>query len=133
MKIIIYSNQIQTRYIKDLLEASGVEVAQITRDLLLQWISEKFVHFPPADLALVDPQKMDAGVMLNQLGHMHIPVILMVEVGEIDWDRLLDIDGSGYLQINSGASILAARLKAILRRFEVEGNGLGSLVKSFSD
>lgn len=130
INVIMYSTQIQTNYIRSLLSASGVEVYQVTRELLLQWSSEGFFKLPGAELALVDPQKMDAGIILNQLRELKIPVVLIVEVGDVNWDRLLDIDGFGYLQINSAPQVLAARLKAILRRFTPAGTTSDQLSKS---
>lgn len=129
MNVIICSTQIQTGYIKSLLTALGVNITQITREFLVKPSADLNLTLPRADLALVDPQNMDAGIVLNQLRELKIPVVLMVEVGEIDWDRLLDIDGFGYLQINSSAQILEARLKAILRRFTPAGTISGQISK----
>jgi hypothetical protein len=83
-----------------------------------------------ADLAMVDPQSKEAGMLLDELFRLQVPVILLLDENEKDWENLLALNVCGYLQTNKGVCVLSSHLKALLRRFDSGGTVVDQLVNS---
>ncbi|MFC2059237.1 hypothetical protein ACFLTS_06355 [Chloroflexota bacterium] len=75
------------------------------------------------DLAIVDGQAQNAEIACNLINdRWNTPVVLIVGGEKINWDMLRSLGADGYILERAGRAEIAARLRAILRRFYL-GNG----------
>ena len=69
------------------------------------------------DLAVVDSSVEGAETVCRNIKQLWgIPVVLMVRGRQADWERLQSLDIDAYIPEEIGATELAARLRAVVRR-----------------
>lgn len=69
------------------------------------------------DLAVVESSVEGAETVCRNIKQLWgIPVVLMVKGEQADWERLQSLDSDAYIPEGIGATELAARLRAVVRR-----------------
>lgn len=115
MRVVVYGRENTLQKITVVLAEEGVEVAGISDRLseMLGWHTNQ--HF---DLAIVDGQARRTGATCRSIReYWNIPVVLMIDQKRANWKELQIMDADGYLQAEAEGTELAARLRAVIRRF----------------
>ncbi len=115
MKAILYGSEKTTKRLTGLLEDEGVEVTVIPESLNVTtnwWEEGEF------DLAIIDSRTETAELAYKNIRkHVNTPVALLVDPMESNWSKLLPLDADCYLPETKEKYELAARLRALIRRF----------------
>jgi hypothetical protein len=117
MKILIYANRVSTGALTSLLDKLVIE----TKVSALEKVEDVLAMTPNAcediDIAFVDASLRDAETAYQHLRHMCvIPVVMLVDRDEADWEKLSGMGLCGYLCLTSDTDIVVSSLKAIMRR-----------------
>ena len=115
MRAILYGSEKTTERFKRLLEDEGIEVIVIPEPLnetVNQWEEEDF------DLAIIDSRMETAELAYKNIRECgNTPIALLVDPAESNWSKLLPLDADCYLPETKDKYELAARLRALIRRF----------------
>lgn len=110
MRVIVFGRERMIKKLSVFLVREGIEMVG-TSDRL-----DKMITLPEAggfDLAIVDSQA--ACHHIKEIWDM--PVVLIVNRRQANWERLQSLDADGYLAEEAENGELVARLRAMLRRF----------------
>ena len=108
MRVMVFGKGIMIQRLAASLAGEGIEVVQ-------PMALPKQESF---DLAVVDGSVEDAeGACRHIKDIWGIPVVLIVREREADWQRLQSLDTNAYILEQVGAAELAARLRAVVRRW----------------
>ena len=113
MTVMIFSSKIVARRLTVSLAGEGIELVRLSEEAeaitLLQ--QERF------DLAVVDSSAEEPETVCRCIGELGcVPVALMVNGKQADWDKLQSLDIHGYLPQGTSGAELAARIRAMSRR-----------------
>ncbi len=120
MRVIVFGRKRTVQKLTDLLASEGIEAVG-TSDGLDKVIAlhEKDMF----DLAIVDSLAERVEATCYRIKEsLAIPLVLIVDKKQVDWDRLQPLGAVGYLT-EAQDSELVARLKAMLRRFSLNSTG----------
>ena len=113
MKILVFGSEAIIQRLSTSLAKEEIEVVSTTRVPG----QERF------DLAIVDSSVERAETICRNIKQLWgIPVVLMITGGQADWERLQSLDSDAYIPGEIGATELAARLRAVVRRQSGAGN-----------
>ena len=110
MRVIVFGRERMIKKLSVFLAREGIEMVG-TSDRL-----DKMITLPEQggfDLAIVDSQA--ACHHIKEIWDM--PVVLIVNRRQANWERLQSLDADGYLAEEAESGELVARLRAMLRRF----------------
>ncbi len=114
MRILAFGNEIMTRRLTASLTGDGIEVVGLSemRDAVALLKQERF------DLAVVDSLIGEAGAFCHCVSELGcVPVAVMIREAQGDWRKLRSLDADGFIPDWVGRAELAARLRAIVRRW----------------
>ena len=115
MKTIVYGRERTVKKLTGLLENEGIEVKikpEGNYDIA-DWQAEN-----DFDLAIVDScteTAESACQNIRETGNM--PVALLIDPKNTDWNKLIRLDADCYIPETKENTELAARLRAVLRRY----------------
>jgi DNA-binding response OmpR family regulator len=115
MKALIYVRDNKLERLKALLENEGLEIQAGT----------EVSHINPGPreesvfvLAIIDSRIKNAAPVCRSLREARdIPVALLIDAGNADWNRLQSMDVDCYLTETKDNNEMTARIRAILRRY----------------
>jgi len=145
MNVLVFGRETTTRFLIELLTGKELDIiglsngaSKVTEFLNDLLAGEKMgvVKLPDTsdsmkamqehkrfDLAIVDSQAQNADIACHRIGELwDTPIVLIVGGGKTNWEMLRSLGADGYILEGAGKSEIAARLRAILRRFYL-GNG----------
>ena len=115
MRAILYGSEKTSEKLKGLLEDEGIEVTAIPESLNTTtnwWEEGEF------DLAIIDSRIQTAELAYKTIRKRgNTPIALLVDPMESNWSKLLPLDADCYLPETKEKYELAARLRALIRRF----------------
>ena len=115
MRAILYGSEKTTEKLTGLLEKEGVEVTVIPESTneTTNWSEEG-----EFDLAIIDSRTKTAEMAYKNIRQCgNTPIALLVDPTESNWSKLLPLDADCYLPETKEKYELAARLRALIRRF----------------
>ncbi len=115
MKTIVYGRDRIVEKLTGLLENEGIEVKVKPEGHydITDWQAES-----DFDLAIVDSSSETAeSACLNIREAGDIPVALLIDPKNTDWNKLIRLDADCYIPETRENTELAARLRAVLRRY----------------
>ena len=114
MKVLVFGSKSIVRKITESIKGIGIELvshSEMTEVIAL--LKQKMFA-----LVLVDSLSNETEVVCNHIRELGtVPLILVVNSRKADWKRLHPLNADGYLPAEAGRNELAARLKAMHRRF----------------
>ncbi|MFC2058578.1 hypothetical protein ACFLTS_02905 [Chloroflexota bacterium] len=140
MNVLVFGREIITRFLLELLTGKELDIIglsngsnKVTEFLNELLAGEKMdvVKLPDTsdsmkamqahkrfDLAIMDSQANNSEIACHHIrGIWNIPLVIIVGGGKINWEMLRPLGANGYISEGAGKSEIAARLRAILRRF----------------
>lgn len=115
MRVVVFGRKRTIQRLTVFLASEGIELVVIS-----DGIGESVALEEPGscDLAIVDSLSEEAEAVCHHIREFwEIPLVLTVGQKQADWERLQSLGADGYLPREARAIELAARLRAILRRF----------------
>ncbi len=114
MKVIVFGREKTIQRLIVSLAEEGVGMAGTSDDLEAIMTLQKQGGF---DLAIVDSRAEKAEVVCNCINGLRtIPLVLIVDERQANWEKLESLGASSYLPEGARDGELAARLRVILRR-----------------
>ena len=113
MRVLIYGREILAQRIKAVLADRDVEVISPSPEDLAELRKGNY------DIVMVDaliPQVEEICEMLKDISNAS--VLVMVNRKQADWNRLLKLETTGYIEDTIGKTELIARLEAVERRYQ---------------
>jgi len=121
MKIAVFGRQIINEKLCRCFGREAVELIELSEAL----DTITLVRHGKYDLVVVDSLAQGVEVICNSLGKTsNIPVVLLLGRTRMDWSKLKSLPVSGYIHWEATGAELAARLKAIARRWQVNGSNV---------
>lgn len=115
MRVIVYGHKRAAKKLKAFLAKEGIEVEYSAAAPSTNLASQVPCEF---DLAIVDSQGGNTEATCRHFREFcDIPLVLIVNKKQANWKELQSLDVDGYLPEDAENGELAARLKALLRRF----------------
>ncbi len=115
MRVIVFGRETTIQKLNVSLSGEGVELVAVSNGLRKILALQKQDRF---DLAIVDSLAEKAEAACHYIREFQdMPLVLMVHKRQADWERLQSLGADGYLPEDAKDAELAARLRAILRRF----------------
>ncbi len=115
MKAIIYGRERTIKKLTGLLEDEGIEV-KVKRDGIYKTMD--WQEDGEFDLAIVDGHIETAGLACRNIRESgNTPIALLVDPRRANWKQLEPLDADCYLPETKENGEMAARLRAILRRY----------------
>ena len=114
MRILAFGSEIMIRRLTASLAGDGTEVLGLSemREAVALLKQERF------DLAVVDSLIGEAGAFCHCVSELGcVPVAVMIREAQVDWRKLRPLDADGFIPDWVGRAELAARLRAIVRRW----------------
>jgi len=111
--VLIYGREILAQRIKAVLADRDVEVISPSPEDLAELRKGNY------DIVMVDaliPQVEEICEMLKDISNAS--VLVMVNRKQADWNRLLKLETTGYIEDTIGKTELIARLEAVERRYQ---------------
>ena len=119
MKIAVFGRRIIKEKLSRCFGNEGVELIELSEAL----DTITLVRQGKYDLVVVDGLAQGADTICNILGQTgNIPVVLLLGRTKADWSKLQSLSVSGYVRREAEGAELAARLKAIARRWQINGS-----------
>lgn len=114
MRVIVFGRERMIKKLSVFLAREGIEMVG-TSDRV-----DKMITLPEQggfDLAIVDSQAETTEAACHHIKEIwDMPVVLIVNRRQADWERLQSLDADGYLAEEAENGELVARLRAMLRR-----------------
>lgn len=114
MRILAFGNGIMARRLTASLVNDEIEVVDPSemREAVALLKQGRF------DLAIVDSLIGEAGAFCHCVSELGcVPVAVMIREAQVDWRKLRPLDADGFIPDWVGRAELAARLRAIVRRW----------------
>jgi len=119
MKAIVYGHERTVEKLVVLLTVEGIEAEGVFDGPYKTVVLQTQGDF---DLAIVDSQTEATEEACHHIkASRDIPLVLIVNPKEADWRKLQLLDADAYLPEKAEGNVLAARLRAVLRRFRPAG------------
>ncbi len=114
IKVMVFGDKMMIRRLTLSLVEEGMEVLTSSGGpKAMALLKQKGI-----DLAVVDSLMEEAEAVCRRIREIPgIPVVLMVSRNQADWKKFLTLDSDGYIFDGAGHLELAARLRAVLRRY----------------
>jgi len=118
MRVIVFGTRITLHRLSQSLGKEGIELVSPseTHEAIALLKHESF------DLVVVDTSVKEADEICRRIEELEcIPVALLVDKKRADWRRLDSLHSNGYICRNTKGAELAARLRAVARRGQLNG------------
>jgi len=114
MKAVVLGNKSIARKITESLKGIGIELVSLSEMAeVIALLKQKMFA-----LVLVDSLSNETEAVCNHIRELGtVPLVLIVNSRKADWKRLQPLAVDGYLPAEAGRNELAARLRAMHRRF----------------
>lgn len=114
MRVIVFGCEKTIQRLIVFLAEEGIGAVATSDDLEATMVLQKQVGF---DLAIVDSQAEKAETVCHCINDLwNIPLVLIVNERQADWEKLESLGAFGYVSEGVGEREIAARLRAILLR-----------------
>ena len=115
MRVLIFGREKTIQRLTEILVGEGIEAVPISDGLPKMMALQKRDRF---DLAIVDSRAKKAkAICRNIINAWSVPLVLVINERRADWKTLQSVGTNGYLPEEAENGELAARLRAMLRRF----------------
>ena len=115
MKVMVFGSEVMIQRLTASLVGEGIDVVGTSDRLEMMALlnRERF------DIAMVSSLAGETEASCRCIrGLWGIPVVSVVEEEETDWERLQRLDPDGYIKDELGGTEVAARLRAVVRRWK---------------
>ncbi len=115
MKALVYGSERTTKKLSGLLADEGIEVTVMPEGHFNTGDWQKGSRF---DLAIIDSFSNTVESACRSIRESwNTPIALLIDPKQTDWNKLLSLDADCYIQESRESIEMAARLRALLRRY----------------
>ena len=114
MRLMVLGNETIAQKMTIALAVRGIEVVSTSDSTqALAQLKEERV-----DLAAIDASLGEIEMVCNCIAELFdIPLVLIVDESDADWEKLQSPDTDGYISAGASGAEMAARLQAVVRRW----------------
>ena len=114
MKAIVFGQKNMDETLSEMLKNEGIEIQKLDDDFNT---AKNLSAEEKYDLAIVDSRSDNANKVCRYIReNLDIPLVLVVDSLQADWEGLKSIEADGYISDVKKSGELSARARALLRR-----------------
>ncbi len=123
MRVMVLGSETTIERLSPFLAVEGIEASSTSDGLQAMALLKQEVFDLAAVDCLVDGAEAACSLIRK---NSDIPVVLLVDRKQIDWESLESLGIDGYIPDGVGGAELVARLRAVMRRWAFETRPVGN-------